>query len=492
MTKKKSDRNKVIGGMAWKFAERISSQTVTFVLSIILARLLSPTQYGVVAMMNVFVVIANVFVVGGFNTSLIQKKDADNIDYSTVYYCTLAMSIIMYSIMFIAAPYIAIYYEMPELTLLTRVFSLSLIIQSYQTVQQAYISSHMMFRFNFYATLIGTVFSGIVGVLMAYSGYGVWALVTQQLLAILINTLILRYCVNWHPQFIFSFNRAKALMSYGSKILGSTLINTIYKEIRQLLIGLYYTPADLALYNRGAHLPHLVTTNLDNSIRSVLFPAMAKYNDDLPRVKQMLRRSIQNSSYVTYFFLTLMAASSEPLIRILLTEKWIDCVPYMQILCISFMIQTVSVSNVQALKAIGKSGEVLKLELFKKPVFLLVIIAALPFGVKAIACTAPINALYALWTNVGPTQKHLNYGRFDQLKDLIPGFFAAFALAISVWPLTKLPINDYAMISLQVVIAIIVYWAISIIFKLEAYYYVKNTIIDLYNTKFRKHRTNGI
>lgn len=490
MGKQSSERNKVLGGMAWKFGERISSQAVSFILSIILARLLTPSEYGVVAMMNVFIVIANVFVVGGFNTSLIQKKDADKLDFSTVYYCTLTMSFLMYSIIFIAAPFIAEYYQMPEMTILTRVFALSLIIQSYQTVQQAYVSRHMMFHMNFYATLSGTLFSGIIGVIMAYNGFGVWALVVQHLSSIIINTLVLRFFVPWRPELIFSMNRAKSLMSYGSKILGSTLINTVYKEIRQLLIGLYYTPADLALYNRGAHLPNLVTTNLDNSLRSVLFPAMANHNDELPRVKQMLKRAIKNSAYVTYFCLTLMAVASEPLVRILLTEKWIECVPYMQILCVSFMIQTVSVSNIQALKAIGKSGEVLKLEILKKPMFLLVIFAALPFGVKAIACTAPINAIYALWTNIGPTKKHLNYGCLEQLRDLIPGFLLAGALALATWPLTLLNCNDFIIIFLQVVLAFIVYVFLSIIFKIDAYYYCKSIISDLINKKNKRKGYN--
>lgn len=481
MTKQSSERNKVLGGMAWKFGERISSQAVSFILSIILARLLTPSEYGVVAMMNVFIVIANVFVVGGFNTSLIQKKDADKLDFSTVYYCTLAMSFLMYSIIFIAAPFIAEYYQMPEMTILTRVFALSLIVQSYQTIQQAYVSRHMMFHMNFYATLSGTLFSGIIGVIMAYTGYGVWALVVQHLSSIFINTLVLRFFVPWRPELIFSMNRAKSLMSYGSKILGSTLINTVYKEIRQLLIGIYYTPADLALYNRGAHLPNLVTTNLDNSLRSVLFPAMANHNDELPRVKQMLKRAIKNSAYVTYFCLTLMAVASEPLVRILLTEKWIECVPYMQIMCVSLMVNTVGIANLQALKAIGKSGEVLKLEIFKKPVFLIVVLASLPFGVMAVVCTSPINSLYAMWTNMGPTKKHLNYGRLEQLRDLIPGFLLAGALALATWPLTLLNCNDFIIIFLQVVLAIIVYVFLSIIFKIDAYYYCKSIISDLIN-----------
>lgn len=482
------DRNKIINSMAWKFAERLSSQGISFVISIILARLLSPSEYGVIAMMNVFIVIANVFVVGGFNTSLIQKKNADKLDYSTVYYCTLASSILMYIIIYIFAPYIAKYYSLPEMTLLIRVFSLSLIIQSYQTIQVAYMSSHMLFHKNFYSSIIGTFLSGIIGIIMAYSGFGVWSLIVQQICSIVISTIVLQFLIPWYPSFIFSWQRAKSLMSYGSKIMGSTLVNTIYKEIRQLLIGLYYTPTDLALYNRGVHLPHLVTTNIDNSIRSVLFPAMSNFSDNIERVKQMLRRAIMNTAYITYFFLTLMAVAAKPIVNILLTDKWIDCVPYMQILSISFMIQTVSVSNVQALKAIGKSGEVLKLEFYKKPVFLLVILAALPFGVKAIVMTAPLNALYALWTNMGPTEKFINYSKMEQIKDLVPGLLLAGSMAITTWPFSLLPINDYAILGLQVIIATACYILLSILFKVESFYYCKGLFRNFYLKKIKKSK----
>lgn len=481
-----SDKDKIISGIVWKFAERISSQSISFVLSIILARLLMPSEFGIVAMMNIFITFANVFVTSGFNSSLVQKKNADALDFSTIFYCTLSVSLVLYVIIFLTAPLISDFYDMPELTLLIRVFALSLIINSYQSIQQAYVARKMIFRKNFYATFSGTALSGLIGLIMAYKGFGVWALVVQQISNILINTLTLSYIVAWKPQWMFSWNRAKSLMNYGSKILASSFVNTLYMEIRQLLIGLFYTPADLAFYNRGIHLPQLVTNNLDNTLRSVLFPAMSNHSDDLGRVKQMLKRAIKNTSYITYFFLTLMAVASPPLVKVLLTEKWLECVPYMQIFCISLMIQTISVLNLQALKAIGKSHELLKLELFKKPVFLLAILMALPFGVKAIVFTAPINALYALYMNIAPTLRHLGYGRKEQIKDLVPGFLLATIMAIATFPLTLLPFNEFVVMGLQIIVAIIIYVGCSIFFKIEAYFYTKAIIVEIYN-KLKKN-----
>lgn len=483
-----SDKDKIIGGMAWKFAERISSQGMSFVVSIILARLLMPSEFGIVAMMNIFIALANVFVTSGFNSSLIQKKDADALDFSTIFYCTLFVSVIMYGIIFFLAPFISDFYKMPELPLLIRVFALSLIINSYQTIQQAYVARKMIFKKNFYATFSGTVLSGIVGVAMAYKGFGVWSLVTQHISNILINTFTLSRIVDWKPMWMFSWIRAKSLMNYGSKILASTFVSTVYMEMRQLLIGLFYTPADLAFYNRGIHMPQLVTTNLDNTLRSVLFPAMANYNDDSVKVKQMLRRAIKTSSYVTYFFLTLMAVASAPLIKVLLTEQWMECVPYMQIFCVSLMIQTVSVSNLQALKAIGKSSEVLKLELFKKPFFLVVILIAIPFGVKAVVCTSPINVLYALYLNMLPTKRYLNYGRKEQIKDLLPGILLALIMAIATLPLTLLPLSDFIVLGLQIIVAVLVYIGCSVLFKVDSYYYVKAVLMEILNKQLIKSK----
>lgn len=483
---KRKDRDAIFSGMVWKFAERVSAQLVSFVLSIILARILLPEEYGLVAMINVFIVFANVFVTSGFTSALIQKKDADDLDFSTIFYCTLVVSIAMYGLIFIGSPYIASFYNMPDLTLLTRVYALSLIITSYQTVQQAYISRHMLFKKTFVATFAGTLLSGVIGIVMAYTGYGVWSLVVQYISNIVINMFVLMGIIPWRPKLIFSWSRAKELMNYGSKILASTLVGTIYKEIRQLVIGKFYTPTDLAMYNRGSHMPHLVTNNLDLTIRSVLFPAMSNHSDDPERVKQMLRRSLKTTAYITFFFLTLMAVASEPLVRVLLTDKWINCVPYMQILCFSNMVVTLSGANLEALKAIGKSDEVLKLEVYKKPLFLIVVLLSVKISVMAVVLTMPLNAIFALALNMGPTKKYFNYSRRRQIMDLVPYFLLVIAVIVTTLPLTYLPLNDFIIMGLQVVVATVVYLVLSIAFKIESYGYCKQVVFDIINRRKNK------
>lgn len=478
------EKDKIIGGMAWKFAERISSQGVSFILSVVLARMLMPEEYGLIAMINLFIVIANVFVCSGFTAALVQKKDADEIDYSTMFYCTLVTSLLMYGLVYLIAPYIASFYNMPELCILTRVYALSLILSSYQTIQQAYIARNMLFKKTFISTFIATLFSGVLGVIMAYNGYGVWSLVGQYIANVILNSLTLTFVIPWHPRRLFSITRAKSLMGYGSKILASSLLGTIYKEIRQLIIGKMFTPADLGYYNRGNHLPQLVRTNLDHTILSVLFPAMSNHSDKPEEIRNMLRKGIKISSYITFFFFTLMSTISEPLIKVLLTEKWLHCVPYMQIFCLSYMFLIIAGYNVEAIKALGKSKEVLKLEVFKKPLFIVVILVAAQYSVMAVALTSPFNSLYAMVMNMKPTRKYLGYNLREQISDIVPATLLAVLLFVTTWPLTLVHMNSYLIISIQIIVSILVYWLGSAMFKVEAY----QVILKMIKEKFLQHK----
>lgn len=473
-----SDRNRVLGGLAWKFAERTSSQAVSFVLSIILARLLMPKEYGLVAMINIFIVFANVFVTSGFTASLIQKKDADDLDFSTIFYCTFTISLLLYTIIYFFSPAIARFYNMPDLCLLTRVYALSLVITSYQTIQQAYISRHLLFKKTFVSTFIGTILSGVIGVVMAYNGYGVWALVAQFLSNIVINMVTLMFIIPWKPKLVFSMERAKILMRFGGGIFVSSLISKIYREIRQLIIGKMYTPADLGYYNRGMGIPHFVTNNIESTISSVLFPTMSDYSDNPERMKQILRRGIRTSSYILFFLFTLLATASKPLVILLLTEKWAPCIPYMQIFCISNMMLLISRCNVQAIKALGAGKEVIKLEVLKKPVFLLVILAVAKFGPLAIALTSPVNSLYAMAMNMRPTRKLLSYSSSEQLKDFVPATMMSIVVAATTLPFVLLKTNDFVILILQVFVGILTFILFSKVFKVESYSYIKTVVVD--------------
>lgn len=424
--------NSILGNFFWKLAESMSSQGVTFIVSVVLARILLPREFGVVAMIHVFMVIANVFVVSGLSSALIQKRNADSLDFSTILYCSLALSVLLYIILYSLSPTIANFYQEPVLKLLTRVYGIVLIVSAYNSVQQAWVSRHMKFRLFFYSTLSGNIVSGVIGIIMAYLGFGVWALVAQALSCQIINSLVLAKIIEWKPTLSFSFKRARPLVQYGWKVLGSDLISSVYFQLRQLLIGKYYTASDLAYYNRGVHIPELVSTNIDKSLVQVLFPAMSNYSDSPEKVKELTRKSLKTTSYVMFFLMSVMIILAEPLVRVIYTEKWIACVPFFQLMGLAKMLQTVSHANLQSFKAVGRSDIVLKLEFIKKPVGFILILISFPISVYAVALTLPIYGLYSATVNAAANRNVLGYTIIEQLHDLKPAaILSAIIMGVS-------------------------------------------------------------
>ena len=345
----KKDKNIILDNFIWRFAERCGAQLVTAVVTLLLARILMPEDYGRIALVEVFMNIMYVFVDCGLCTALIQKKEADEIDYSSVFYFDLVTGFAMYAIIFLAAPYIAAFYNDTELTAIVRVIGLMLIFAGLKGIQQVYVSRNMIFKLFFFSTLCGTVFSAGVGLWLAYSGFGAWALVAQQLSNTAVDTLILWLTVGWRPKRLFSWQRLKGMLSYGWKLLASSLLGTIYNNLRSLLIGRVYTSADLAYYNQGQMLPDAITNNVDSSIDSVLFPVMSAEQDDASMVKDMTRRAIKMGVYIISPLMMAIAFCAEPLVRLILTEKWLPCVPYLRIFCVAYMFWPIHAANLNAL-----------------------------------------------------------------------------------------------------------------------------------------------
>ena len=314
-------KKNVIGNFIWRFAERCGAQLVTFVVSIVLARILDPKDYGTIALVTVFTTILQVFVDSGLGTALIQKKDADDLDFSSVFYFNFIVCMILYAGMFIAAPYIALFYKDTTLTPVIRVISLTIVISGVKGIQQAYVSKNMLFKRFFFSTIGGTIFSAVLGIAMAYMGFGVWALVAQQLSNTAIDTLILWLTVKWRPKKMFSFERLKGLFSFGWKLLVSSLLDTAYNNLRNLIIGKLYSSSDLAFYNQGDKFPKVIVTNINTSIDSVLLPTMSVEQDNPERIKQMTRRAIKTSTYVMAPLMMGLAFCAEPVVRLILTDK---------------------------------------------------------------------------------------------------------------------------------------------------------------------------
>lgn len=467
---------KVIGNFLWRFAERCGAQLVTFIVSIVLARILAPEDYGQIALITVFTTIMQVFVDSGLGTALIQKKDADDFDFSSVFYFNFVVCLVLYAIMFMAAPIIANFYKDVSLTPIIRVISLTIVISGVKGIQQSYVSRNMLFKRFFYATLGGTVFSAFLGIGLAYAGFGVWAIVAQQLSNTTIDTLILWLTVKWRPKKVFSWNRLKGLLSFGWKMLASSLLDTIYTNIRSLIIGKLYSSADLAYYNQGDKFPTVIASNINTSIDSVLLPTMAGVQDDASRVKSMTRRAIKTSTYIMAPLMMGLAFCAEPIVRLVLTDKWLPCVPFLRIFCITYMFYPIHTANLNAIKAMGRSDLFLKLEIAKKIVGMTLLLSTMWFGVMAMAYSLLVSSVLSQIINSWPNRKLLNYRYLDQLKDILPGIVLAIFMGCCVNLVRLLHLSNAATLLIQIPMGAAIYIGASAAIHLESYGYLMGMI----------------
>lgn len=464
-------KKKTIEGFIWKFAERCGAQVVQFVVSIVLARILSPSDYGTLALIAVFTNILGVFVQSGMGVALVQKKDADDLDYSTLFYFNVVMCLSLYLLMFFVAPFIAEFYTKPELTIYTRVVSLTLIVSGVRGIQSAYVSKNMLFKRFFFSTLGGTILSAIVGITMAYKGFGVWALIAQELTNVTVDTIILWLTVKWRPKKMFSFARLKGLFSYGWKLLVSGLLDTGYLQLRNLLIGKVYSSSDLAYYSKAQSFPQLLVTNVNTSIDSVLLPSMASVQDSKENVKGMTRRALKTSTFIMAPLLMGLAACGKSIISILLTDKWLPSYPFMIVFCISNLFLPISTANLNAIKALGRSDVFLKLEIIKKTTGVLIIIATFRISVMAIALGGILSTLFNQFINTWPNKKLMDYSYREQIQDILPSLLLSMIMFAVVYSINLLALNNWITLIIQVPLGAIIYIGLAIIFKFEAFTY---------------------
>ena len=412
------------------------------------------------------------FVDSGLGTALIQKKNADDMDFSSVFYFNFIVCIILYICMFFSAPFISKFYNDNSLTPVIRVISLTIVISGVKGIQQAYVSKYMMFKRFFFSTIGGTIFSAILGIILAYEGCGVWALVAQQLSNTAIDTLILWLTVKWRPKRIFSWKRLKALLSFGWKLLLSSLLDTCYSNLRNLIIGKLYSSADLAFYNQGDKFPKVIVTNVNTSIDSVLLPTMSGAQDNRERVKNMTRRAIKTSTYIMAPFMMGLAFCAEPIVRLVLTDKWLPCVVFLRIFCITYMFWPVHTANLNAINAMGRSDWFLRLEVIKKTMGMIILLSTMWFGVKAMAYSSLLTSVLSQIINSWPNRKLLNYGYLEQVRDFAPGIILAVFMGLCVYIIGYIPLNDGATLIIQIIVGAAIYIGMSAILKLEEFEYL--------------------
>ena len=472
-----ASRKKVSSNMVWRLLERCGAQGVSFIVSIVLARLLDPSVYGTIALVLVFTTILQVFVDSGLGNALIQKKDADDLDFSSVFYFNIVFCLVLYLGIFAFAPVIANFYSDPELTPVIRVLALVVVISGVKNVIQAYVSRTLQFKKFFWATLTGTIGAAVIGIWMAAHGYGVWALVVQNIFNQTIDTIILWITVSWRPKRCFSFQRLKVLFSFGWKLLVAKLVDTVYTELRTLIIGKKYSTSDLAYYNKGQQFPKLIITNIDIAVESVLFPVMSAEQDDKTRVKSILQRVVQINTYILCPMMMGLAVCAEPIIRLLLTEKWMFCVPYMRIFCFVYAFSVLNTANMNTYRSLGRSDIYLIVEIIRKILGLIVIFITMRISVLAMAIGEVVTTVFlSIIINTAPNKKLLDYGAKEQIRDMLPTLALTCVMGALTFLISKIGIPDIPLLVLQIIVGVLSYLILSYIFKPKAFVYLLNAI----------------
>ncbi len=472
-------KKKVLSGLFWKALENGGVQLVQLLISLILARLLGPDRYGTISLLLVFIAIANVFIQTGFQTSLIQKQKTDELDYSSVFFLSLGTAAVLYGVIFLSAPAVGRFYRDPELGPMLRVLALMIFFGAVVSVQTAIVSKKMEFRKMCIASLLAACLSGAAGVAGAVGGLGTWALVVQQLSNQFLLMVFLWILVGWRPKAAFSVKRVESLFSYGWKLMCSSLIDTVYNNLYTMVIGKIYQKDVVGYYNRGNQFPQLIVNNLAASIQAVMLPAFAASQEDRERMKAMVRRSIVTSAFVVFPMMAGLIAVAKPLITVILTEAWLPCVPFLQIMCVAYAMWPIHVANLQAINAMGRSDIYLKLELVKKLLGLFVLAASVPLGIYAMVWMKAATDFIGTFINAYPNKKLLGYSFSEQWKDVFPSLVLSVIMGAIVYSLQWVISNNWILLAAQVAAGAAIYGGMAWMFKLESFRYLLETVKGL-------------
>ncbi len=468
-----SIKGKAIFGFIWRFLQNAGTQIISFIISIVLARVLMPEDYGLVAMITVFTGIAMVFINTGFSSAIVQRKNLTEEETSTVFYFSVGMGLVMYGILYFLAPYIAQFYSQPKLISMLRVESFIVIIGSLYSVPQALINRRMQFKKSFIVSLSGVIVQGAVGITLAYSGFGPWALIYATLTNYAVNAVVMWVVVRWVPKLCFSVKAFSGMFMFSLKMLLSALFDTIFNNIRSIIIGWQYTSADLAYYNRGYQFPSLLMTQIDSAITTVLFSSLSKFQDDWDKGIMVLRRAMKTSMYVCLPLIAGLCAVARPMVSLLLTDKWLPCVDYIRLTAIICAMWPLSARR-HALNSLGKSGISLALNIIGKATMLIFIFATYKHSVRALIMGTVAASLLSQIVSTFIYAKTLKYPVMHQMKDILPSILLSAFMGVCVWAISLLSIPDLPLIILQVVSGVAIYILLSKLFKMDSFNYTLN------------------
>ena len=455
-------KNKTVKGTVWSSLERFSVQGIQFVVMIIMARILTPDDYGLVGMLAIFIAVSQSLIDSGFSQALIRKQDRSEIDNSTVFYFNIGVGIVLYLILFFSAPLIASFYNEPQLIPITRIVGLSLVCNSFVVVQRALLTVNLDFKTQAKASLVGAIVSGAIGISMAYTGFGVWAIVWQQLSNWIVITILLWILSNWKPIWAYSWQSFRELFGFGSKLLASGLLDTIFKNLYLIVIGKFFKASDLGYYTRAHQFTDFASSNITGIFQRVTYPVLCTIQNDDDRLSDVYRRLLKTSAFIIFPLMMGLAAVAKPMVISFLTEKWLFSTVLIQVLCFSQMWYPIHAINLNLLQVKGRSDLFLKLEIIKKIVMVLILCITLPLGLISMCLGMIISSIIALIINTYYTGKLIRLGFFKQMKDILPIFLLSLVTGVIVYvTVTYIPMASWLALTLGVSEGIMIYILLS-------------------------------
>lgn len=478
----------VASSMAYSVIISVLLKAVGLVISIILARILSPDDFGIVAIVMAFIDISQTIILGGFKVALIQKKEVDDLDYSTVFIISLVVSILMVLILFFCAPIISKFYNSDLLVKIIQVYSFSLLFVPFSSVLSARLEKRMKFKELMIANIIASVVSGACGIIAAYNGLGVWSIILYYALHTILSCGGMAVVQKWLPKFKFSIEKAKVLFSFGWKMLVASLLTGFYNNIRSIIIGKKYSEADLGYYDRGRQIPYIVATTLESSIQSVMLPTLSSVQDDKARLKYILRKTVKIGILIVLPAMFGLLMVAEPIVKLFLTDKWLPCVPYLQLLCLAWATMPFTSANLVAIKALGKSNTYLKLEIIRRLVMIGILVISLACfnSVMAVA----IGFAISMWLDVVivmiPVKKLIGFGLIDMFKDSWKTILTTLIMAAIIFGLGYIKINYIVLLVIQIFAGIFIYVLLCRLFKNDIYLNIRNEVINFFKNRHHK------
>ncbi len=482
-------KTKTIKGVSWSFVDNIAGSGIMFLVGLILARILTPKEFGLIGIISIFIAVFNSIVDSGFSNALIRKNNASNIDYNTAFIFNLILSVFLFIGLFFFAPFVGTFFKETQLVPLTRAMSIIVLINAFALVQRTLLVKRVDFKTQTKISIIASISSGVIGIGMALSGFGVWSLVAQQISRQLLNTVFLWVYNKWLPKLEFSIKSFKELFGFGWKLLVSGLIDTIWNQLYQVIIGKFYSTSDLGQFTRARGFSDIFSSNLTGVVQRVSYPVLSSIQDDNERLKQAYKKIIKSTMFMAFVLMLGLAAVAKPMVLVLIGEKWLPSVEFLQIICFSAMLYPLHAINLNMLQVKGRSDLFLVLEIVKKTIAIGPILLGIFIGINAMLWGSVLTGFIAYYLNSYYSGRDLNYGIMEQIKDILPSFLIAFIMAAIVWAISFINITPFLLLPIQLILGFIIIFAIGEKTKISEYIELKEIIVSTIN-KILKWKIN--